>query len=173
MKKLRLFGYALALAVAVIVVQAQDMDVGQWTRFAYHITAKGTYIPTRSTCDINTMNVNISNAGTSWVLTVESIQNEPRVLWQWHTADAVGNFSQIKLPVGIQMTGGIQVVSSGTTAGVADIEITGRCAPNPSATPFATPSATATSTPSSTPLNTPTPTPTPSATATPSATSSP
>jgi hypothetical protein len=173
MKKFRLIGYALVLAIGVIVVRAQDMDVGSWTRFAYHIAANGVYKPTISTCDINTMNVNISDAGTAWVLTVETIQNEPRVLWQWHTADAVGNFSQIKLPIGILMTGGIQVVTSGTTAGIADIEITGRCKPNPSATPFVTPTASATVTPTGTPLNTPTPTPTPSATATPSATSSP
>ncbi len=173
MKKFRLIGYGALLAVTVLIVHAQDMDVGKWTRFAYHITAKGVYTPTSSTCDMNTMNVNVSNAGTSWVLTVETIQNEPRVIWQWHTADGVGNFSQISLPVGILMTGGIQVVSSGTTAGVADIAITGRCAPNPSSTPFATPTATATSTATATAANTPTPTPTSSATATPSATSSP
>lgn len=161
-----------SLAFIAFSVFAQEHGV-HWTRFAYHITAKGTYYPTLSTCDINTVSANISNAGTAWVLTFETIQNEPRVIWQWHTADGVGNFNQINLPVGIRMTGGVQVVSSGTTAGVADIHITGRCAPNPSSTPFVTPTATATSTATATPANTPTPTPTSSATATPSATSSP
>lgn len=171
MKRFRLFGYAALFVISAMLVHAQDMDVGLWTRFAYHITAKGVYTPTSSTCDVNTMNVNVSSAGTAWVLTVETIQWEPRVLFQWHTADGVGNFSQIKLPVGILMTGGIQVVSSGTTAGVADIEITGRCAPNPSATPFATP--TATVTPTLTPTATPTATPSSTGTATPTPTSSP
>ncbi len=74
MKRFRLIGYGLVLAIGVIVAQAQDMDVGQWTRFAYHITAKGVYTPTSSTCDINTMNVNVSSARlTALEISVKSV----------------------------------------------------------------------------------------------------
>ncbi len=150
MKKFRLIGYALVMAITVIVVHAQDMGVGQWTRSAYHLTAKGTYTATFTNPSVlNSFDVNISNAGTSWVLVLKDRQATPLTLWRWVTADGVGNF-HIALPIGIKMANGIAIESSGTTAGVADVALTHRGAPNPSATPFATPTATATATATST-----------------------
>lgn len=148
-------------AFAAWALEAQDVGVGQWTRSAYHITAKGVYWPTFTTSHLNTLSCNVSNAGTAWILTVKTQEATPKVLWQWHTADGVGNFNILSLPIGIKMTSGIVVDSSGTTAGVADIELAYSGVPNPSATPFTTPTptATATFTPTATATFTPTPTP--------------
>ncbi len=115
MKKLIL----VALALAFVASSAFAQEYGlKWVRAAQHITTKTTTNVVASTVTLHTLIISTSNAGTSWTLTVQDKSTTPKILY-------VGTVSVstivIELPVGIVMTGGIDLVTAGSTAGVMDV----------------------------------------------------
>ena len=88
-----------------------------WTRAQQHQTNNTTWTPVASTAIANTLIMNVSNAGTSWIITVKNKEGTAKTLWSGTAA--VGTVTILALPVGIEMTNGIDVTFSGT-AGVAD-----------------------------------------------------
>jgi hypothetical protein len=68
--------------------------------------------------------INTSNAGTSWTLTVQDKQGTPAILVSALALATSQNPLVLNFgPTGIKMTSGIDVITGGTTAGVADFWI--------------------------------------------------
>ena len=64
----------------------------------------------------------MSNAGSAWTITIRSKEATPKILY---TATAVvGSFTPVDVQVPIGVTSGIDIITAGTTPGVADIWIT-------------------------------------------------
>jgi hypothetical protein len=116
MKKLLITLIAL---IALPVFAAEEYGI-QWTRASQHQTTNTTWTPSDKTIRVNTLFLNVSNAGTSWVITVKSKEGTPKILWS--ATATVGNFPILALPVGVEVLNGLDVTFTGT-AGVADFWI--------------------------------------------------
>jgi len=90
------------------------------TRTGVHQTTNTTWTPVSSTCNAYILYMNVSNAGTSWIITIKTKESTPRVLYS--TTATVGNTAILNNTLGLEMTNGIDVTFSGT-AGVADFFI--------------------------------------------------
>lgn len=94
-----------------------------WTWASHHQTDNTTWTISSSTVRINTLFLNVSNAGTTWVITVQNKEGTPKILYK--ATVTVGNTTILALPVSVEMASGIDVTFSGT-AGVADLFATFR-----------------------------------------------
>lgn len=122
MNKLKLLvAIAGILALPLMSVPAQEYGIN-WTKYSVHVTTKTTITPVATTVRLNTAVICVSGAGSSWTITIQD-KGTPKILY---SATAVAGTTVIALPVGIQMTGGIDIVSGGSTAGTADIWLTYR-----------------------------------------------
>lgn len=90
--------------------------------YAAHITTKTTTTPTSSTCYVQSIAVCVTAAGTTQTLTIQDKGGTAKVLYTAGTAIAVGN-TYITFNQPVLMTGGIDIVTGGTTAGTQDIFI--------------------------------------------------
>jgi hypothetical protein len=88
-----------------------------WTWTGAHQTTNTTWSPASSTVRINTLVMNVSAAGTTWAITVKEHGGAGRILWTGTAT--LGTTTILAAPVGIELTGGIDVTFTGT-AGVAD-----------------------------------------------------
>jgi len=101
---------------------AQEMGIS-WVRSTQHQAASNTaWSPVTGTCVINTLVMNVSNAGSSWIITIKSGDG---TMTLWSGTAALGTTTILSLPVGITLPGGLTVTFSGT-AGVADFYATYR-----------------------------------------------
>jgi len=107
----------IALLFVSSAYTAQEYSSISWTRSNQHQTTNTTWTPASSTVIANTIIMNVSNAGTSWIITVKDKAATPKILWTGTAT--LGTVYILQLPVGIQMDNGIDVTFSGT-AGVAD-----------------------------------------------------
>jgi|SRR5215471_6492277 len=115
MKKI-LFTILIAL-VCGSLWGAQEFSSIPWTRSNQHQAASNTpWNPVTSTCVINTLVMNVSNAGSSWVITAKSGDG---TLILYSATVTVGTTTILALPVGISLPGGLSVTFSGS-AGTAD-----------------------------------------------------
>lgn len=114
---------ALALAIPV---SAQELGNGYTiTKKQIHSTTKTTVTPVAQTVTLYEVVVNTSNAGTSWTLTVQDKQGTPAILVSALALATTQNPLILNFgPTGIKMTGGIDFITGGTTAGVADFWVT-------------------------------------------------
>lgn len=112
MKTLKLLAL-ISLACATFVLGASD----GFTRTGQHQTNNTTWTPVTGTCHATALFMNVSNAGTSWVITVQTKESTPRILYK--ATATVGNFTILNLINGIELTNGMDVTFAGT-AGVAD-----------------------------------------------------
>lgn len=123
-KALQLLGCVIVIsAFCVVSVPAQELGIPTWTRYAAHITTKTTTTPVAVTAVLHTVVINCSGAGTAWTITIQSKEDTPKILY---VATLTVGTTTISLPVGIKMTSGIDIVTGGTTAGVADVWMTYR-----------------------------------------------
>ena len=90
-----------------------------YTRNIKHITTKTTTHVATAKAVLYTVIINVSGAGTSWTLTIQDV--DPVVPHILYSATVVTGTTVIELPVGVNMNGGIDVVTAGTTAGTADV----------------------------------------------------
>ncbi len=119
MKILKLLIGAFALvAFTVGPVSAQEYGL-KWTRGTSHITTKTTTHVATATATLHTLLINVSNAGTSWTITVQDLATTPQIIY---TGTVAVGTTVIALPVGIKMDSGIDIVTGGTTAGVMDVK---------------------------------------------------
>ena len=92
------------------------------TAYSTHATTNATATVTSATAYVYTVQVVVSNAGSAWTITVRSKEATPKILY---TATAVaGSFTPVDVQVPIGVTSGIDIITAGTTPGVADIWIT-------------------------------------------------
>lgn len=107
------------LVVCLIAAQAYAAsEYGiQWSYASQHQTNNTTWTIASNTVRINTLFMSVSNAGTTWVITVKNKEGTAKQIYS--ATATVGNTTIMALPVGVEMTGGIDVTFSGT-AGVAD-----------------------------------------------------
>ena len=120
MKKL----IALLTLIAFCAFPAFGQEYGVlYTRNAYHITTKATTHVMTKTCTFYTAIITVTGAGTSWTITLQDLSTTPKTIY---TATVAAGTTVIALPVGILCTGGIDLVSAGTTAGTADVFVTAR-----------------------------------------------
>ena len=110
--KLRLLLIALLLGLCAPVWGADS-----YTRTGTHQANNTTWTPVSATCNAYLLYMNVSNAGTSWIITIKTRESTPRVLWSGTAT--VGNTSVLNNTIGLEMTSGMDVTFSGT-AGVAD-----------------------------------------------------
>jgi hypothetical protein len=92
------------------------------TGYSAHVTTNATATPTSSTAYVYTVTVAVSNAGSAWVITIKSKEATPKILYS--ATAAVGTTTPISAQVPIGLTSGIDIVTTGTTPGTADIWIT-------------------------------------------------
>jgi len=112
MKKLFL-SFLLTISLACVTLAGGD----GWSRAGTHQTNNTTWTPVSSTCNSPVIFMNVSNAGTSWIITVQTKESTPRILYK--ATAAVGNFQILNTVVPIELTNGVDFTFSGT-AGVAD-----------------------------------------------------
>lgn len=89
----------------------------------YHITAKETNTLASQNLRLYSLVYNVSNAGTAWTITVQDKQGTPSLLLSAVAlATNSGNPTIVAIPPpGILMTGGVDIITGGTTAGVMDL----------------------------------------------------
>jgi hypothetical protein len=122
MKKLHLILVTSLLTFTYAFAAPEEYGIN-WTRVSQHQTSNTTWTPGSGTLRINTLVINVSNAGTTWVVTVKNKEGTPKTLYS--ATLTVGTSTVLALPVGIEMIGGMDVTFSGT-AGVADLFATYR-----------------------------------------------
>lgn len=124
MKRLKLcFGLVLAIAL-VTPAHAEDWTLKKVPVYsANHITTKTTTTVTSTTAYVSAIGICVTGAGTTQTLTIQNKEGTAKVLYTAGTAIAVGN-TYIQFEVPIVMTGGIDIVTGGTTAGTQDVFIT-------------------------------------------------
>lgn len=89
---------------------------------SYHLTTNTTNTPWPGTARVLSLIVTVTTAGTSWVITVKNKEGTPKVLY--NATAAVGTFVlALTDSGGVDMDGGVDIVTSGTTPGVADVFI--------------------------------------------------
>jgi flagellar capping protein FliD len=92
------------------------------TAYSVHLTTNATTTVIGSTAYVYTVTVAVSGAGSAWLITIRSKEGTPKILYQ--ATAAVGTSTPISAEVPIGLTSGIDIVTSGTTPGTADIWIT-------------------------------------------------
>jgi hypothetical protein len=123
MKKFILIA-AACLALASLA-PAQELGNGfAITKKQIHSTTKTTVTPVAQTVTVYSIVINTSNAGTSWTLTVQDKQGTPAILVSALALATSQNPLVLNFgPTGIKMTSGVDFITGGTTAGVADFWI--------------------------------------------------
>lgn len=113
---------AVVAALSVAPVSGQELGNGfSITKKQIHSTTKTTVTPVSQTVTLYEIVINTSAAGTSWTLTVQDKGGTAAVLISALTLATSQNPLVINFgPTGIKMTGGIDVITGGTTAGTAD-----------------------------------------------------
>jgi hypothetical protein len=125
MKKFTLI-VALVAAVAVAsfapTLKAQELGNGfVITKKQIHSTTKTTVTPVAQSVTLYEIVITTSNAGTAWTLNVQDKQGTPAILVSALALATSQNPLVLNFgPTGVRMTGGIDVTTGGTTAGVAD-----------------------------------------------------
>lgn len=116
----------LFAATVTVVTQTGGTDFTniKQTCKQYHITAKETNTVVATGARLYNVVYNVSGAGTAWTLTIQDKQGTPAIL------AATGSLSASTVPVsltipqpGVFMSGGIDIVTGGTTAGTLDLWI--------------------------------------------------
>lgn len=99
---------------------AQEFPHGGLVRSNAHITTSTTTTPVSTDAILYSINIGVTTAGTTWVLTIKDKGSTPKVAYiNTGTGVAIGQTS-IAFPFGIRMDGGIDIVTAGT-AGVLDV----------------------------------------------------
>lgn len=88
-----------------------------------HITTKTTTTPVSTDCYVWAISICVTGAGTTQTLVIQDKAGTPQALYTAGSAIAVGN-TYINFMRPILMTGGIDIVTGGTTAGTQDVKIT-------------------------------------------------
>lgn len=140
MKKLLALTLTLAVAAAsqagnVVVTNPASQPVyvtsvakvgttvlGTTTAYSARVTTNATTTVTSSTAYVYTVTVAVSGAGSAWVITIRSKEGTPKILYS--ATAAVGTTTPISAEVPIGLASGIDIVTTGTTPGTADIWIT-------------------------------------------------
>jgi hypothetical protein len=92
------------------------------TAYSARVTTNATTTVTSATAYVYTVTVAVSNAGSAWVIKIQSKEGTPKILYQ--ATAAVGTTTPISAEVPIGLVSGIDIVTTGTTPGTADIWIT-------------------------------------------------
>lgn len=90
---------------------------------ASHITTKTTTTVTSSTAYVSSIAICVTGAGTSQTLVIQDKSGTAKTLYTAGSAIAVGN-TYINFERPVLMSGGIDIVTGGTTAGTQDVFIT-------------------------------------------------
>jgi hypothetical protein len=88
---------------------------------AYRITSNTTNTVTSSDAYLTQLVVCVTGAGTSWTIKVQNKEATPKIVYSATAAVGTYVYSMGGLTL---MTSGIDIVTSGTTAGTADVFIT-------------------------------------------------
>lgn len=130
--KIKLLGAFLAVIalahIAPVALQAQELPGGgiNVTKKQIHSTTKTTVTPVSADCVLYSIVINTSAAGTAWTLTVQDKGSTAAILVSALALATTQNPLVINFNNGIKMTGGIDVITGGTTAGTADFWLTYR-----------------------------------------------
>jgi hypothetical protein len=89
---------------------------------AFHITTKTTTNVTASTCYVQVVVVNCSNAGTAATITLQNKEATAKILYS--ATLAVSTTTPVNVSEPILCTSGLDIVTAGTTMGVADVFVT-------------------------------------------------
>jgi hypothetical protein len=127
MKKLLLIivGIVGALALSGSAF-SQELGTGYIiTKKQIHSTTKTTVTPVAQTVTLYEVVINTSNAGTGWTLAIQDKEATPAILVSALALATSQNPLILNFgPTGIKMTSGIDFITGGTTAGVADFWVT-------------------------------------------------
>ena len=90
--------------------------------YSGRITTNATTTVSTSTSYVYTIVINVSAAGSSWTIKIQSKEGTPTIFYT--ATAALGTFTPIMVDHPVISTSGIDIVTSGTTPGTADIKIT-------------------------------------------------
>jgi len=111
------------LAITSLFAGNPITEKGTTVPYAAHITTKTTTTPTSSTCYVSSVAICVTAAGTTQTLVIQDKGTTAKTLYTAGTAIAVGN-TYINFQQPVLMTGGIDIITGGTTAGTQDVFIT-------------------------------------------------
>lgn len=92
------------------------------TTFSTRVTTNTTVTVVATTAYVNSAVVSVSAAGSNWVIRIQSKEATPKILYQ--ATAVVGTVQPVNVVVPIGLNTGIEIVTTGTTAGTADIWVT-------------------------------------------------
>ena len=94
------------------------------TKKSYHLTTNVTNTSVAQTATLYGITINCSTAGTAWTITIRDKSGTPQNVINALTFATSQNPLTIQIPLpGIVMNGGIDIITAGTTPGVADLFI--------------------------------------------------
>ena len=88
---------------------------------SYHVTTNATNTPWAGSVLLMSLAVCVTGAGTSWTITVQNKEATPKIIYK--ATVAVGTTVPVALTDagGLEMTGGIDIITAGTTPGTLDV----------------------------------------------------
>ena len=90
--------------------------------YSGRITTNTTTVVSTATSYVYTIVINVSAAGSAWVIKIQSKEGTPTIFYT--ATAALGTFTPIMVDHPVISGSGIDIVTSGTTPGTADIKIT-------------------------------------------------
>jgi len=101
----------------------QNITYGGKTQYctAYHITSNATTTVTSNDAYLTQLVVCVTTAGTSWTITVKNKEATPKIVYSATAAAGTYVYAMGNLTI---MKSGIDIITSGTTAGTADVFVT-------------------------------------------------
>ena len=93
------------------------------TSYKARISTNTTTTPIASTVRLRQITINVTGAPSAWVVTIQDKSATPFVVFSQTFAAATTAPIVVNLGDGITMTGGIDIITSGTTPGVANVAL--------------------------------------------------
>jgi hypothetical protein len=122
-----LVGLTAVLALTLAPISAQEYGV-TYTRYNARITTATTTTPVSKTAQVYTIVINVTGTPTSETITIQNKEGTPKILYASAALSAASASPiVIAVPVGFQMTSGIDIITGGTVGtGVVNVWITYR-----------------------------------------------
>jgi hypothetical protein len=91
------------------------------TSYSTHITTNTTVTPIASTIRLRQIVLNVTGAPSAWVVKIQDKGGTPKVIFSQTFNAATTAPVVVNLGDGVTMTGGVDIITSGTTPGIVDV----------------------------------------------------
>jgi hypothetical protein len=91
------------------------------TSYSTHVTTNTTVTPLATTVRLRQIVINVTGTPSAWVIKIQDKGGTPKIIFQQTFNAATTQPIVVNLGDGVTMQGGIDIITSGTTPGIADI----------------------------------------------------